>query len=272
MDNLKKPNSSTVSTYSKLTPNVSFQNQTTSQDQVLLEDALNNFSNNDLYTDDLGSLDNLYKNLNLLNHKLDAVRKTFTFWDGYNIVGSAETSEELAALLINLPINQTISIKGENVFFNNERLSRGSLVYKDANNEIQIIPSSFSGYYYPSAIIKEGEGNTFILKYKYTADNPINGEQTLSEEPLASSYTNINIPINTASETIVYNEQGSLITQTNLEINIKKMDENQPIPPIIMFYLNGEDFYLPDAPQIDESNSKLTIINISPFTLSYVVK
>lgn len=110
---------------------------------------------------------NIVDYLRYLDAKLSAVRKTFTFWDVYNIRESASSKQDFIQKYASLPNNSSLIINTPDKFdLNNKTYERGDIIVKDNYSNELLVKSQQSGVYKPNTKV-ESDGTNLILSFNY---------------------------------------------------------------------------------------------------------
>ena len=114
--------------------------------------------------------------LNYLNQKLEAIRKTISFWDAYQIVDADDIKESLLDKLAQIPNNASVvnNVPGHFSWLNpstneEEDVYRGDTFIKDYLGTIHLIHASNKGVYKPISMVAQS-GNSLSIVYQYTND------------------------------------------------------------------------------------------------------
>lgn len=111
--------------------------------------------------------------LQFLNAKLNAIRKTITFWDAYQINGVLDNPELATAAISQLPVNSSIMVTTQ-ARWESKTLYPGDVLVKDFYNQLHHIPSVSTGYYYPKQLT-QSDGNNITITYQYGQTSPVSG-------------------------------------------------------------------------------------------------
>lgn len=147
------------------------QEQLTEHGEVLL-DTIAHSSLDNFNADTQGIINALY----YLNYRLEAVRKTISFWDAYQIRETIDDREQILGQLANLPPNSAvvsnlrIPFKWLNNLQQEETVYRGDLFIKDYQGNVHLIHGTSQGSYQPASTWIS-DGATYSLTYTYT-ENP----------------------------------------------------------------------------------------------------
>ena len=101
-----------------------------------------------------------------LDAKISAVRKTTTFWDGYNIRDAAVSQIDFINKYAALPNNSSLIINSDSFQIGDITYNKGSIVLKDFYGNQQIIEGKQNGFYIPLSLTTVGSGN-FKLTFEY---------------------------------------------------------------------------------------------------------
>lgn len=151
--------------------------------EVLL-DTIAHTCIDDFSADTKGIVNALY----YLNYRLEAVRKTISFWDAYQVRETIDDRDTLLGQLANLPPNSSvvsnlrIPFKWLNALQQEETVYRGDLFIKDYQGDIHLIHGSSQGTYEPEPSwtpTRQGS-STYQLIYNYT-ENPAPDVHTILE-------------------------------------------------------------------------------------------
>lgn len=161
--------------------------------EVLLDTIAHSCIDN-FNADTAGIINALY----YLNYRLEAVRKTISFWDAYQIRETIDDRDELLGQLANLPPNSSvvsnlrIPFKWLNSLQQEETVYRGDLFIKDYQGNIHLIHGSSQGTYQPAETWTptEQSGSTYQLTYTYTESPKSEVKTTLTIEGQPQGYNN----------------------------------------------------------------------------------
>jgi len=156
---------------------------------IIAHTSIDNFK-----PDTTGIINALY----YLNYRLEAVRKTISFWDAYQIRETIDDRDELLGQLANLPPNSSvvsnlrIPFKWLNSLQQEETVYRGDLFIKDYQGNIHLIHGSSQGTYQPAEdwIPTEQSGSTYQLIYTYTESPKTEVKTNLTIKGQPQGYNN----------------------------------------------------------------------------------
>lgn len=207
--------------------------------------------------------------LQYLDRKIEATRKTISSWESYRISAVATGEEDLQQKLGTLQPNTGLvinSLESASIQINNQSYSRGDIVFKDINNQQHHIASYSGGYYYPSSLDaqkneKDEATGSYILSYTYATSAPSLKNSQLTATKLSQPAQNINMAITPATEIGSYGISQSIQTQKSIEC-----EYISNIQPVVAWYMitdknsgKGERVYFDDEYTI--SNGKITCAN-----------
>ena len=167
---------------------------------------------------------NIVDYLRYLDAKLSAVRKTFTFWDAYNIRESASSQSEFIQKYASLPNNSSLIINTPGEFtLNHKTYNRGDIVIKDNYSNELLVKSQQSGVYKPVSI--ETEGTNLILSFKY--------EESGSSEPAQIKMSNTE-PQGGTIYSAIFTKKDIVFGTNYIKLEKKFADNNsEPIYPFV---------------------------------------
>lgn len=200
------------------------------------------------------------KDLEHLNRKLSAVRKTITAWDTYKITEVVTEKNLLAGKIQGLPLNSSLVVNtSEPVYLNGKTYQLGDIVFKDINGNLHQIKSSPSGFFYPSKIgrtINEDEEftNTVQVDYSFFAGSqPTLPTQTIERDPVTQEINALTQPSHIITAAFELQEDNNFYNITGIlqsppssdaskEINIlTDKEEKNLVLPKVFAYLYEED-------------------------------
>lgn len=216
----------------------------------------------------------MQKDLEHLNRKLSAVRKTITAWDTYKITEVVVEKELLAGKIQGLPLNSSLVVNTlEPVYLNGKTYQLGDIIFKDINGNLHQIKSAPSGFFYPSNIQLVGNTNTVQVDYSFFAGSqPPLSEQEITDQSITQPSHIITTTLELEADNSFYNATGEL--QTTESFLLTKI---QDILPKVFVYLsdNGtalEEIYVDDLVNIDDINNTITITNPTTLTIKYIMR
>lgn len=222
----------------------------------------------------------MQKDLEHLNRKLSAVRKTITAWDTYKITEVVVEKELLAGKIQGLPLNSSLVVNtSESVYLNGKTYQLGDIVFKDINGNLHQIKSAPSGFFYPSYIglLTDGNGektNTMQIDYSFFAGSqPPTEEQTILEETLTQPSHTIIAQLELQEDNNFYNDTGELAPhgESNDSHSLNKIGNTLPK---VFAYLsdNGtalEEIYIDNLVAIGDT---IIINNPTTLTIKYIMR
>lgn len=265
-------------------------------DQTTLEKAIDDYLTLPLPSKNATSYNSAWmqKDLEHLNRKLSAVRKTITAWDTYKITEVVIEKELLAGKIQGLPLNSSLVVNtSEPVYLNGKTYQLGDIVFKDINGNLHQIKSAPSGFFYPSNITMTGsDSNTIKIDYSFFAGSqPSLSEQTIDQDDnkaLTEPSYDITTTLTLSEDTSFYNQSGYLQADTApVKIPALKNDNNLVIPKVFAYLYNSdtetalEEVYVDSLFTIEEVadgiTSETTVTNISienptTFTIKYIMR
>lgn len=141
-------------------------------------------------------LDTLQKNIELTKRNLSSL-------DLYKIDVSITDSKDIGYKISELLPNTAATIATSNSFsWNGEVWYRGDLAFKDESGNLIHIHSDTNGLYFPSKFVKDG--NSYIITYGYSNEQPVEGTQSLSGQALQHPSKNITLNIDYEQSSTVY--------------------------------------------------------------------
>lgn len=207
--------------------------------------------------------------LQYLDRKIEATRKTISSWESYRISAVATGEEDLQQKLGTLQPNTGLvinSLESASIQINNQSYSRGDIVFKDINNQQHHIASYSGGYYYPSSLDAKLDNNnketgSYILSYAYATSAPSAEQATLAPTKISQPAQSIDITITPATSIGSYGISQSINTQKSIECAyIPNMQ------PVVAWYMitdenigKGERIYFDDEYTI--LDNKITCTN-----------
>ena len=168
---------------------------------------------------------NIVDYLRYLDAKLSAVRKTFTFWDAYNIRESASSQSEFIQKYASLPNNSSLIINTPGEFtLNDKTYERGDIIVKDNYSNELLVKSQQSGVYIPTTVSADNNNSTLTLSFAYKQS----GERIV----------NVSMPNTAPKDGTIYSAiftQKDIVSGTNyIKLEKKFADNNgEPIYPFV---------------------------------------
>lgn len=149
--------------------------------------------------------------LKYLNDKIDAVKKHVSYFDFYNITNAVTDTNNFAAQINSLPLNEALVVNTSPFYYSGENYSTGDIIIKNNTGGIHHIKAQTGGVYFPELIKLETDGN-YSITYTFADSMPTldNSRVTLGQSAeLAEKITFTNLQAEDASETNIYGEWGS---------------------------------------------------------------
>lgn len=213
---------------------------------------------------------NIIRALLYLNRKIEATRKTISFWDAYQIRDTIRDRDQALGQLAQLPANSSIvsNLRDPFVWVNNqgesETVYQGDILIKDYNERLHHIKTSSSGFYVPS-IPSGGASNTFTINYTFnTVQQPVT--------PATISYTGGNPG---------YYKRGYIDAGDDPVmfpvITVHSDSDSGLLTPVVKYFTILDDDYEQVIIDINfviqgGATTKIGISNPTPITLYYEVK
>ena len=224
--------------------------------------------------------------LNYLNQKLEAVRKTVSFWDAYQIIDVIDNKDNVLSKLTQLPNNSSLitNVKTPFSWTNpstglSDSIYSGDIFIKDYSGIIHLIHATNKGIYVPTEI-KFVEGNSMMIEYEYATvgDNEVRIRTDEEQEfniDADSGYNYHGVLGASGAEndnfifTVLYS-RGETASVTG-----------PAIIPIVKFFTNGNQVFLPITvrgpetiynPTTMRTEPCFKIINSTPVVLNYEVR
>lgn len=262
--------------------------------QTTLEKAIDDYLTLPLPSKDATSYTStlMQKDLEHLNRKLSAVRKTITAWDTYKITEVVAEKNLLAGKIQGLPLNSSLVVNtSEPVYLNGKTYQLGDIVFKDINGNLHQIKSAPSGFFYPSKIgrtinEKKEFTNTVQVDYSFFAGSqPTLPTQTIERDPDTQEINALTQPSHTITAELNLQEDNSFYNITGIlqsspssnEIEVLKNEDEELILPKVFVYLYDEinkialeEIYVDNLVNINEE--QITISNPTTLTIKYIMR
>lgn len=112
-------------------------------------------------------LEGIIRALYYLNRKIEASRKTISFWDAYQIKDTIDNRDLALGQLTRLPANASIvsNLRDPFIYGGDQTVYRGDILVKDYEEQIHLIHTLSTGFYKPINIT--GASNTYQITYKF---------------------------------------------------------------------------------------------------------
>ena len=185
--NIKRTDTQVLSNSSNFGLNLTSFNETVTDSTIIAERYIDLFAKNRIpsaFKTTSYTLDDYKRDLQFLNRKMEAVRKTLSIWESYKIGEVAFTRDELEYKLGALPPNTglVVNFEADNLQIGDKTYSQGDVVFTDYIGNQYILKSFSGGYYYPYKYNRvEESSNIYEIHYHYTTAQPIEGTQTLTD-------------------------------------------------------------------------------------------
>lgn len=210
---------------------------------------------------------NIVNVLYYLNRKIEAARKTFSFWDAYQIRDTVHNRDTALGQLASIPANSSIvsNLRDPFSWFNaetnrEETVYQGDIFIKDYEERLHLLHTLSTGWYYPIST-ENKSGNTIEITYAYTSDQQddvINSFNITSPDWKGYNFSEI-VPPHTLSPTahVLRNTDGIIY-------------------PVVKVFTTdgevvGEQVFL-DQAYIIINNTTFKLNNSSAFPLRFEVK
>ena len=233
-----------------------YQSQASSDDLILIGEATIDAVSHSSLDDFSVSLSGIVSALYYLNSKIEAARKTVSYWDAYQIRGTITDRDAFLGQLAAMPANSSIASSLRNPFQwtdqNNEThtIYRGDIIIKDYLEQLHYIPSLNTGFYKPNSVTAVAN-NIYSINYIY-------------ETNAQATDTHLNFAIDGTFGG--YNETKTIAARsTDNSINYIS-----GVQPVVKIYLGGEQVFLDNTYSI--SNNRVVLNNTTSVSLVYEVK
>lgn len=204
--------------------------------------------------------------LRYLEAKIDASRKTATFWDAYKITDVVNDIDDFNQKYGVLPNNSGLIINAPITIDANHSYNQGDVVYKDFYGNQLCAKAQVGGVFQPDSITNYNNTYTYQMKFKYI-------EQIVNEE------IKIDIPdVSSTVTEVVYNNKLSLTSKGSAELAlIPIVGTSNYITPVWEVRLAtddntryGEKVF--GAVSVSYSNGVAQFQNNSTFSLVVIIK
>lgn len=209
--------------------------------------------------------DTLPNYLQYLEAKINAARKTATFWDAYKIVGVVKNIDDFNQKYGVLPNNSGLIIDAPITLDKDHSYTQGDVVYKDFYGNQLCARAQVGGVFKPNSITQVDDTSTYKMKFDYI-------------EQVTDETITIEIPKNTNVEDgIIYNQIISLASNSNSTIELRKDKNGNYITPAWEIRLSGDtnNAYgekVFGGVTISYNSSKVVFTNNTPFSLVVILK
>lgn len=203
--NIKRTDTQVLSNSSNFGLNLTSFNETVTDSTIIAERYIDLFAKNRIpsaFKTTAYTLDDYKRDLQFLNRKMEAVRKTLSIWESYKIGEVAFTRDELEYKLGALPPNTglVVNFEADNLQIGDKTYSQGDVIFTDYIGNQYTLKSFSGGYYYPYKYNRvEENSNIYEIHYHYTTAQPTEGTQTLVDNvALEQPSKNINMQLEQA--------------------------------------------------------------------------
>lgn len=207
-----------------------------------------------------------------LELKTEAVRKTISFWDAYQIKGVITDVDTMDSTISQLPANSSVIANTGGLWYNaltqkNENYFQGDIFVKDYYNNIYHIPLISSGYYYPEKI-QATSGTTYTLTYRYTTNQPNNDSITkaVGQDVTEPANDIIFTGISTAADEGGYNASYTISSG-----GVQTFSKIGNIVPVVKTYTSSNEQVF-NGHTLALSSGTYTITNVSSIELYVTVR
>ena len=223
---------------------------------ILSHSTLDNFD---------ATLNGIIRALYYLNRKIEAARKTISFWDAYQIQGTITQVSSALGLLTALPANSSIvsNLRDPFTWMNDEgeleTVYQGDILIKDYQNKTHLIHTVSSGFYEPAAIAERvADPASYLLAFTY------------SDTPHTDVTTRFPLPED-QSAAIGYNITFTLNAGQSRTVDFVMDDEDNPIFPVVKFFnSNFEQIFIDTTFQV--GTTSFLLVNNTSISLICEVK
>lgn len=209
--------------------------------------------------------DGIIRALYYLNRKIEAARKTFSYWDAYQIRGTLTDRDQVLGQLAAIPANSSVVSNLRNPFSwlnpngELETVYQGDVFIKDYEDRIHLIHTLSSGFFVPDSNTTKS-GNTFTINYNYQSDN-----NTTEPVPVRLELSN--------PQWKGYNFYVELDPNGSDSYEFEFDDEDNPIYPVIKIYTeDGEQVFLDQSYCISQDEEEFEFNNPTQIKLRFEVK
>ena len=214
--------------------------------------------------------DTLPHYLQYLEAKIDASRKTATFWDAYKITGVVKNIDEFNQKYGVLPNNSGLIIDAPITIDANHSYNQGDVVYKDFYGNQLCTKAQVGGVFKPNSITNNSGTYTYQMEFMYV--------EQVSDEPVELTIPEVSTPVVEK----VYNNILPLAPKSTAELTLIQIagtssEENNYITPIweIRLATNentryGEKVF--GAVSVSYKDGTAQFQNNSPFSLVAIIK
>ena len=218
--------------------------------------------------------DTLPHYLQYLEAKIDASRKTATFWDAYKITGVVKNIDEFNQKYGVLPNNSGLIIDAPITIDANHSYNQGDVVYKDFYGNQLCAKAQVGGVFKPNSITNKTDENgnstnTFLMNFIYIEQ--VTNEKVELEIPDVSSSVIEKVYNN------ILNLQPKGNTKDKADLNLIQTTDGNYITPVWEVRLaTDDDTHYGEkvfgAVSVSYSNGQVHFQNNSPFSLVVIIK
>ena len=190
--------------------------------------------------------------LNYLNNKLEAVRKTISFWDAYQITDAIEDNELLLNKITQLPNNSSLVNNTAEPFQwldpnTGEEVTvlKGDVFIKDYLGNIHLVHATNKGVYVPEKITLVGSGNSLSITYRYRNAGP-------TDKPVKIEIEDSHFNLNKDS---AYNQRGRIQSGGYVEFAVKTGPTGAVSPSGSLIIVPIVKFFSDDGDQVVQETS-----------------
>lgn len=212
--------------------------------------------------------------LKYLNDKIDTVKKKVSYFDFYNITSAVTDTENFAAQINSLPLNEALVVNTSPFYYSGENYSTGDIIIKNNTGGVYHIKAHTGGVYFPEKIEKlKNDPSNYALTYTFASSTPTNpySQVEIGESAeLAEKITFTGLNKNDPHKTNIYGEWGKLQLSNISAYNdkclftVKALNDpitaNAYIRPFAQFFMcndggvPGETIYIDYELILDQSN------------------
>lgn len=276
--NIKRTNTQVLSNSSNFGLNLTSFNDTVTDTTIIAERYIDLFAKNRIPSalkTTAYDWNDFKQDLQFLNRKMEAVRKTLSIWESYKIGEVAFTRDELEYKLGSLPPNTglVVNFEADNLQIGEKNYSQGDVVFTDYIGNQYILKSFSGGFYYPYTYnMVEGTANVYEISYQYTTAQPTEEDQVLSEGTILE-YPSKNIQMQLQSaDTTNDRYSSSTIVRAGTSLSIDALYKgDQLVYPIVAWFkidnneIKEDRIYFDIEWSFDSSTDKIVLINITSF-------
>lgn len=211
--------------------------------------------------------------LRYLEAKIDASRKTATFWDAYKITGVVNSIDDFNQKYGVLPNNSGLIINAPITIDANHSYNQGDVVYKDFYGNQLCAKAQVGGVFKPNSITSTKNGNaetyTYQMKFIYV--------EQVSNEPVELTIPDVSASVVEKVYNNILNLQPKGNTEDKADLNLIQTTDGNYITPVweIRLATNentryGEKVF--GAVSVSYKDGIAQFQNNSPFSLVAIIK